>query len=294
MNIKNIIYTLKNKLTNIKQNKLTIKQNKLKYGVFFFIFILLILLILLIYHFFYKNMEAFSNKKHHLTDESIEQYLKIQTTINKNINFDVDKLKHQVTQKEMNYFLTNGQWPWSQEVIDLYTEAINKNVFVRTHPLESIKYARTIYNQKAILEILSLQTKEGNFLIHGVSIHDNKPNPLEDLPSGFGSFGYTSSLISPKKDIIKCNIDPFGNDSKLERIHFTGKGVIYGEQTKKITQVNYKYLEEEIPGFKFIHKPCNPCKVFNTPADYSCKFRLTKLSDESPSVSSVWKYLWSN
>ena len=31
-----------------------------------------------------------------------------------------------------DYFLKNGMWPWSQDVINLYTDAINRNNFIRT------------------------------------------------------------------------------------------------------------------------------------------------------------------
>jgi hypothetical protein len=230
------------------------------------------------------------NFQNNISDESIKKFLNIQTTINKQTNFDIEKLKQQVTQTEMNYFLKNGMWPWSQEVRALYRDALLKNVFIRTHPLESIQYARTIYNQNAILELLSLQSKEGTFLVNGVSIHKNK-NPLEDLPNGFGSFGYKSGLITPMNDVIKCNIDPYGNNSKLEKIHYTGKGGIFGEQDNFVTPVNYKKLENEIPGFEFIDGPCNPCKVFDQPSNYSCPFKLN-VKDNEKGISPIWEYLF--
>ena len=46
-------------------------------------------------------------------------------------------------------------WPWSQEVIDLYTDAVNRNTFIRTYSGDSVNYARKIYNQNAILQLLS-------------------------------------------------------------------------------------------------------------------------------------------
>jgi hypothetical protein len=189
----------------------------------------------------------------------------------------------------------------------MYGDAINKNVFIRNSPKESIEYSQTIYNQNAILEILSSQTKEGQFLINGISIHDNEPNPQETLPSGFGSFGYKSGLITPMNDVIKCNIDPYNNNSKLEKIHYTGKGGIFEEQTKIVTPLDYHNLESEIPGFKFINGPCNPCKVFDSPSNYSCPFELdihekdnyknnknnkNKTGSIQTTISSVWKYLW--
>jgi hypothetical protein len=45
------------------------------------------------------------NFQNNISDESIKKFLNIQTTINKQTNFDIEKLKQQVTQTEMNYFL---------------------------------------------------------------------------------------------------------------------------------------------------------------------------------------------
>jgi hypothetical protein len=228
-----------------------------------------------------------------LTEDSIQHFLLMQNTMIPNTNFDIDKLKQQVTQKELNYYLKHNIWPWSQKVIQLYKEATAKNKLIRTSPHESVRDARKIYNQTAILQILSYQTKEGRFLINGLIINNNNTNnPLQDLPSGFGTFGYQSGLITHLNDEIKCKIDPFNNNSHLEKIHYTGKGGIFGEQTKQITALNYTDLENEIPGFKFIDEPCNPCSVFNNPSDYSCRYKLTNIPNQSNSISSIWKYLW--
>ena len=252
------------------------------------IVILLIILFLL-----YLLTKRPSIKESFLTDNSVQQFLQIQNTINPHTNFDTDKLQQQVTQTELDYYLKNGIWPWSQKVIKLYKEASAKNKLIRTSPQDSLNDARKIYNQNAILQILSYQTKEGQFLINGLTIHNNNPNPLEDLPSGFGTFGYQSGLIGHlNNDEIKCNIDPFNKNSHLEKIHYTGKGGIFGEQSKQITSLNYNDLESEIPGFQFIDGPCNPCSVFDNPSDYSCRYKLNNIPNQSNKPSSVWKYLW--
>jgi hypothetical protein len=288
-------------ITNIKIIPNIIKKNK-KYGIILFIIGIIVITICLFQLSFNKsktenfqsNKSNQSNQSNQLTNESIQQFLQIQHTMNPHTNFDTSKLQEQVTQEELNSFVENGMWPWSQEVIDLYSESTRQNKIIRTDPLESLQYARTIYNQTAILNLLSYQTKEGDFLINGIVIHNNLPNPLEDLPSGFGSFGYKSGLIKSKNDMIKCNIDALGNNSHLEKIHYTGKGGIFGEQTKKTTPVDYTNLEKEIPGFKFINGPCNPCSIFNNPSDYSCKFELNNLRNEPQGISSIWKYIWSS
>lgn len=235
-----------------------------------------------------------------LSEESIRKYLQMQVTLNRNTNFDVEKLKQQVTQLELNSFLKNGKWPWNSHVIKLYEDMLNKNVYIRNTPMESILEAQTIYNQTSILDLISHQTKEGKMMIDGVQIHNSIPNPQEDLPSGMGIFGYTSGLIVPKHDIVKCHIDPFGNESHLEKIHYTGKGGILNQQTKTITPLEPEEAEYEIPGFQFVNGPCNPCKVFDSPSDYSCPFVLNLPKSNSKitsningyGISDVWKYLW--
>ena len=147
-----------------------------------------------------------------------------------------------------------------------------------------------------------METKEGIFLLSGVQINDGKKNELEDLPSGFGDFGYKSGLITHMYPVIKCKIDDNGNSS-LEKTTYTGKGGIFGEQTSITNKVDYNNLESEIPGFKFLNGPCDPCNAMNASSEYSCPFRLDlkkeakdkkdkKKENQNQNISKVWKYLW--
>jgi hypothetical protein len=260
--------------------------NNYKYG-------LMLALILIIFTRFVDIVRSTNGKENfELSQISQNDFLHIQHTINPKIIFDMEIIKKQASQKELDYFLKNGMWPWSQEVIDLYTEAINRNQFIRTYSCDSVNYARKIYNQAAILLLLSMETKEGNFLISGVQINGGPKNDLEDLPSGYGDFGYQSGLKQHMNPVIKCNIDDNGNAS-LEKTEYTGVGGIFGEQTRKKSPVDYNNLESEIPGFKFLISPCDPCKALNSTADYSCPYSLD-VNGGSSGVSSVWNYLWGN
>jgi hypothetical protein len=186
----------------------------------------------------------------------------------------------QASQEEVDYFNQYGMWPWSQTVITIYEDAIKNNPYIRTYSKDSINETRKIYNQEAILRILSMQTKEGQFLINGVLVKDASGNSLETLPSGFGDFGYKSGLIgNMKDDIIKCKSD----NSGLEKIIYTGKG--------HFRDVDYNDLENLIPGFTFINSPCNPCGALKQSADYSCPFKLN-VKNKPPFISEVWQYLW--
>ena len=217
-----------------------------------------------------------------------QDFLITQNTINRGVVFDTKLIQEsQASHEEVNYFNQYGMWPWSQTVIKMYEDAINNNPYIRTYSQDSINESRKIYNQAAILRILSMQTKEGQFLINGVLVKDASGNSLETLPSGFGDFGYKSGLIeNMKDDIIKCKSD----NSGLEKIIYTGKGLLT-QQTKKVTDVDYNDLENLIPGFTFINSPCNPCGALKQTADYSCPFTL-KVKNKSPFISKVWQYLW--
>lgn len=229
-----------------------------------------------------------------LQQDKLQEFIKIQHTINPHIIFDTEKLKEQVNEEDLDYFLKNGRWYWSPEVEKLYTEASNTNPYIRTWSQDSINYASRIYNEKAILQIIALQTKEGEFLTKGINIQENEPNKLEDLPSGWGNYGYKSGLITKMNDVVKCKIDAYGNNSTLERIHHTGKGGILNEQTKQASIItNYSDLSSLIPGFKFVNKPCNPCVAVNSQPEYTCPFELDISGNNiNKGISNVWKYLW--
>ena len=223
------------------------------------------------------------------SQDSTDKFILLQQTINPDVVFDTKQIKEQASQEELDYFLKNGMWPWSQEVQDLYKQSLARNPYVRTSPEDAVNQARTIYNETIILEIISWQTKEGLFLLNGVAIKDASGNPLEDLPSGWGNYGYSSGLIGHlENDVVKCAADASGNYS-LEKIRYTGKDGTTGAQTKQTTPVDYNELPNLIPGFKFSGSPCNPCLALNN--DYSCPFQLD-ISGNSTGVSNVWKYLW--
>jgi len=256
------------------------------------------LVLLILYRFSHISREKF-------TTDSERDFLEIQNSINKQNVFDMNIINSQASQQELDYFNKNGMWPWSQDVIELYNKAINRNPYVRmtaqqtsakgidstTDNIKGINYARRIYNQAAILRILSYQTKEGQFLLNGVLVKDPSGNKMEDLPSGFGDFPYAVGLLENRvDDVIKCSMKDEQNPT-LERVRYTGKGGIFGEQTEKTTPVDYNDLEKIIPGFTFLNKPCNPCGALAANPDYSCAYRL-RVRNKPPFISDVWQYLW--
>ena len=131
------------------------------------------LIVILLYRFYQLSKEGF-------TTDSQQNFLSIQNTINKNTIFDMNVIETQASQEELNYFNSNGMWPWSQNVIDLYEDAVKKNYYVRTIPEMSTNYTRTIYNEASILRILSYQTDEGDFLLNGVLVKNPFGNKKEE------------------------------------------------------------------------------------------------------------------
>jgi hypothetical protein len=247
--------TLLGNLILILATILTLSYN-LRYGLMLF----LILIIL------YRFSTLVKVNKESFTDQSLQDFLLIQNTINRQKIFDTDILQTQATQEELDYFNSHGMWPWSDSTIDLYISLTNKNPYIRTYSKDGVNYARTIYNEKAILELLSNQTNEGLFKINGVQVEGDKPNTKEQLPDGFGSFPYTSGLMEDKrKDVIKCNLDT----QQLERTRYNGRGGIFGEQLTEVSPVDYNDLPKAVPGFSFLSEPCNPCS-----SDSKCQFKL--------------------
>ena len=265
---------------------LTLSLLTLMYDVKYGIIVSIIFIIL------YRFSQLSSSKESFSWDKvSTQDFLEIQNTINPQKIFDVNLIQEtQASQEELNYFNKNGKWPWSQHTIKLYEEAQNKNPYIRTFSKDSINYTRTVYNEAAILRILSYQTKEGQFLLNGILVRD-KPNKYEELPNGYGDFAYKSGILENRiDDVIKCNMEN-SNGSTLERTTYTGKGGIYGEQTSKVSPVNYNDLESVIPGFRFLNGPCNPCGALNENPDYSCPFKL-EVNDNPSFISNVWRTLW--
>ena len=268
--------------------------NNYKYGLMLGLILIILIRFVSLIKMPTQIIEKVEKEGFELSQKSTNDFLQIQHTINPKIVFDIEVIKQQANQEELDYFLKNGMWPWSEEVIDLYKDAVNRNQLIRTYSGDSVNYARTIYNEKAIVRIMSMETKEGSFLLSGVQINDGKKNELEDLPSGFGDFGYESGLTTHMYPVIKCKIDDNGNSS-LEKTEYTGKGGIFGEQTSITSKIDYNNLESEIPGFKFLNGPCDPCKAINSNSEYSCPFSLELKKEgkkQSQNISQVWKYLW--
>ena len=265
--------------------------------------LLALLLVIVLYRFSQLNNQTNLKEGFTWSQQSTTDFLKIQDTLNPHVVFDTNKIQQQASQEEVDYFLQNQMWPWSQEVQDLYKESVMNNQYVQINPEDAVNQARQIYNQQIILEIISWQKKEGQILLNGIIINDaSGADPSGNVNysrNGAGSYAFSSGLIStennPNIKVIKCKSDPSGNYS-------LSQGQYDESQYKQVyTEVEASDLENIIPGFKFVSQPCNPCVALNSPPNYTCPFTLDLSNNNSQgqpnnlfsnNISKVWQYLW--
>ena len=201
----------------------------------------------------------------------VEKFLQFQKVLNPNIVYDMKVLQKQATPEEVVHLFKHNMWPWSEKVQELYEAAIAQNLYVSIDPGTALTDAQSIYNEKAVVELLSFKTKEGKFLIHGATI------------------GHTEGLPENINNVAVCGIDGKGN-SILNKVLYTGYDGFDGHMIENITPIENKDVPSVVTGFKFLKGDCNPCSALNSPSDYSCPFSLNV--GDGQDVSTVWKMLW--
>ena len=224
-----------------KQNK----QNKYLF-IYLFSFILFILCYLFIYYSFFLKKENFTN----WSKNSVDKFLSFQSTVNPQSHFDMNIIQQQSTENEAKQLLSNGYWPWSKQTEYLYMDAVANEPIVRLTPGFSMQAAKQIYNENAIKQLLSMNTKEGQFLLNG---------------------GFTDDKKGLSRHEIKCFSNVKG-PSILKKIQINGYNLWNGYKNEQITTVANEDIPNEMPGFSFVDGPCNPCSALDL--DYSCPFQL--------------------
>ena len=203
------------------------------------------------------------------------KFLKFENTYNPNVQFDMNIIQQQASPEEVQYLLKNNKWPWSDSVKTMYQDAIMTNSIISIDPGVALDVAQTIYNETAVKELLSWNTKEGQFLLSGVTI------------------GHTDGLPDNVNNIVRCgnNSGDDGHaDAVMEKIVNVGYDGINGSMIQNITPVDNADIPTLVDGFKFLKGDCNPCLALNDPANYSCPFSINV--GDGGEVSSVWKNLW--
>jgi hypothetical protein len=221
-----------------------------------------------------RKRETFKSGNGNWSPESVNVFKKIQDSMNRNTIFDTKVLQGSASREEVEYFIQNGEWPWSPDTEELYKQGLDKNSYMRNLPEVSVKDAKRIYNQNTILNILSNQSKEGQFLLNGITLPEK-----EDSFSGIGSFGVSSGLDNIRKRVVQCS-----PEEKLQLKEFVGYDGITGVPAERISNIQDSDVEKLIPGFSFIKGQCNPCS-------YQCPFDLN-VSTDSQGISDIWKRKW--
>ena len=206
------------------------------------------------------------------SSKEIDDFVKFQQIHNPNLRFDLDLLQQQATPEEVDVLLKTGKWPWAPDIQTMYKKAIAENNIINTEPGASLENAQTVYNQNAILQMLSWNTKEGSFLLNGAII------------------GHTADMPENINNVVKCGTDSSSGLS-MQKIEYTGYDGIYGNMNSKVTPVDYHDLPGLVNGFSFPGgAACNPCVALSDPANYSCPFLLN--TGNGAEVSDVWQHLW--
>ena len=222
----------------------------MQYKSLFILIIIIFILSIFLRSFSFK--EGFTWSK-----QSIHDFLIFQNTVNPHVQFNMQMVQDQASEDELNTLLKTGSWPWTEETKYSYMDQIAHNPIIKTNPAYPMEYDRKIYNEQAAKQLISWNTKEGQFLLNGVKIDNGT---------------------------IKCN-----DNSKMQKTIKTGYNLWNGYENLDITEIsNNDSIPNEIQGFQFIKNSCNPCVALNN--DYSCPFQLNIKGDTR--TSSIWKSLW--
>ena len=241
--------------------------------------------ILLIFIILYLSIYLSSTKKEGFLDEVIDEnniklkngwtkelyisFVKYQSKYNPSYFFDMDIVQQQATPEETKEYLETGRWTWSPEIQNIYKEAILIDPYVSFSPGTAIDNAQQIYNETAIKQLLAWDTKEGRFILNGVTI------------------GHTKNLPENINNTIRC-----GKDGKpIKTTHIKAPDGTSAYMVQNYEQVKAEDLPVLINGFSFLKEPCNPCSILNEDIlKYNCPFSLDV--GDGGTVSGIWTYLW--
>ena len=185
----------------------------------------------------------------------ILRFEKFQNTENtKQYQFNYQQLQQQASAQEAEELLATGKWTWSDNIKNEYLNRLTHHSIIKIPPLIALNAAQKIYNAQAISQILGWNVKEGEFLLYGAKTKYNKNIKCKG-----------NGLNTPI--IVSSSSDKSIND----------------------TPINPEDLPSELPGFSFIHNPCNPCLAIDN--DFSCPFELN-VKNKRVGVSKIWKQLW--
>ena len=193
--------------------------------------VLIILLLLFVFIVLYQYQNQNQNQREcfsQWSDKTINDFLLFQKSINPGIVFDTSLIQEQASEKDALHLLRTGRWRWSPEVEELYMDAVSQNPYIRTSLQDSANNAKTIYNENAILQIIKMQSPQGQFLLYGQKMQGD-PSLIQD-----NTFGINSGLISKTDTVISCAVNPKTNTRQLLKTKYIGNdGLFHARQFER-------------------------------------------------------------
>jgi hypothetical protein len=185
--------------------------------------------------------------------ELVDRFLEFENTFYPMLDINLNMLMSQASVEEVEYLLREHKWPWSPELKLEYVKAMSRNKIVKSYPIgQNLEDAQKVYNENAMRQQLFWNTKEGAFVLDGVSVGG--------------------------ETVIKCASSGNGEDA-LEKIQFDGYDPINFNVLTKNSFIETGDIEREVPGFKFLEGSgqCNPCANLSSPG--SCRFSVSQVSE---------------
>lgn len=185
---------------------------------------------------------------HSWPKDVIDRFLKFENKFYPTLDINLNMLMSQTSVWEVEYLMKEHKWPWSDDLINEYNEAISRNKIIKSYPPgNDLIEAQKVYNENAMRQLLFWNTKEGAFVLDGVSV---------------GS-----------ETVIRC-----ANDS-LKKIQFNGYDPVNLNVLTNNSIIKTEDIEKEVPGFHFLEgsEQCNPCANLSAPG--SCRFSVNQLSE---------------
>ncbi len=196
------------------------------------------------------------------SDDLLNRFASYQDTANDNRNrYNMGIIQQQASPYEAETLIHTGYWPWSDDTKYEYTDAIWHHKIIKINVGNALDYAMKTYNESAIKQMMSWNTKEGQFLLYG------------------------SKGKGDKYDTIKCSTDESNNASMIGII----KKEFKDDYIENSVPISNEDIPLKMPGFSFLNGPCNPCVALHN--DYSCPFKLNVKGDDT--TSPIWSRLWS-
>lgn len=225
-----------------------------------------------------RSFEGFTQNtsiKERWSQDLINRFLEFQKTVyDNNYQFDMEMIQKQATPQEAEYLLKHNKWPWSDELKYLYMEHVWKNPMIKINPGVSLEQAMKVYNQNVMKQLLAWNTKEGELILYGADL------------------GLTPGMQSDIKNTIKCTYNKDKNEFLMQKTVYNGYNTWNGHKNMVQTYIQNDNIPKEIPGFKFVREPCNPCSPLNNSicGKERCPFMLNVKGDDN--ISQIWKEIW--